>query len=98
MDQSTPSLDNLVNGWQHEQVDAALNFLRTFSFHDRTLSVHFITEIIQVHKLSICIEAIASDLSEVEVRVKTVAQDPHIKTCILAMEEIEDIYRTICQS
>lgn len=98
MDQINPCLDNLVNGWHHETLDAAHSFLRTFEFCDRSKSVHFITEIIQVHKLNICIDALASDLSEVKVSVKTSSCDPHLTTCVLAMTEIEDIYNLINHS
>ena len=91
MDTIPPDLQ-LVPGWIQEHEEEEFSFMKEYTFSEKQESVGFISSLLFVNKLNTNIDAVAKDLSRVQVRVKPSMDKINYKTCILAMMEVEELY------
>ena len=91
MDTIPPDLQ-LVPGWIQEHEEDDFSFMKEFTFQEKTESVEFVSNLLFVNKLNTNLDAIAKDLSCVQVRVKPSMDKINYRTCMLAMMEVEELY------
>ena len=82
----------LIPELSQEQSDTTFSFLRCFSFEERTDAIWFITEVIQINKMHTTIEALADDLSQVKIMVRSDLCKLNFKMLLKAVEAIEALY------